>query len=100
MQQIQENLKRLRIAGSAGGGMVTIEMSGQQQVLSCTIEESLVASGDREVIEDLVVAAVNQALDKVRQASAEEMSKLAGGLDVPGLGEALAKFTGTGAGGL
>ena len=99
MQQIQENMKRLRVTGSAGGGMVTVEMNGQQQVLSCSIEESLVKSGDREVLEDLVVSACNQALDKVRQASAEEMSKLAGGIDMPGLGEALAKFTG-GSGGL
>jgi hypothetical protein len=96
MQEMQESLKRVRASGSAGGGMVTVEMNGQQQVLSCRIEESLFASGDREMVEDLTVAAVNQALEKVRQAAAEEMSRFAGGFDVPGLGDALAKFSGNG----
>lgn len=94
MQEMHESLKRLRLEGSAGGGMVTVEMNGQQQVLSCRIEESLFASGDREMIEDLVVAACNQALEKVREAAALEMSRIAGGMDMPGLGEALAKFSG------
>lgn len=98
MQAMQENLKRLRIEGSAGGGMVTVEMNGQQQVLSCRIEESLFASGDREMVEDLTVAAVNQALDKARLAAVDEMNRLGGGLDVPGIGEALAKFGGAGSG--
>ena len=96
MQEMQEGLKRLRVTGTAGGGMVTVEMNGQQQLLSCRIEESLFSSGDREMVEDLAVAAVNQALDKVRQAAAEEMSRFAGGFDVPGLGDALAKFGGSG----
>src|SRR5262245_31215552 len=94
MQEMQEALKKLRVTGSSGGGMVTVEMNGQQQVLSCRIEESLFASGDREVVEDLLVAACNQALERVREATAGEMSRLAGGLDVPGLGDALAKFNG------
>ena len=94
MQEIQENLKRLKIIGTAGGGMVTIEMNGEERVLSCRIEESLFVSGDRELVEDLVAAACNQAIDKAREAGAAEMSKLALGLDVPGLGDALAKFGG------
>lgn len=94
MQEMQESLKRLRLTGTAGGGMVTVEMNGQQQVLSCSIEESLFASGDREMVEDLVASACNQALEKVREAAAAEMGKFAGGFDMPGLGDALAKFSG------
>ncbi|HTI52064.1 MAG TPA: YbaB/EbfC family nucleoid-associated protein [Planctomycetaceae bacterium] len=96
MQEMQENLKRVKVDGSAGGGMVTVEMNGQQQVLSCRIEESLFASGDREMVEDLIVSACNQALEKVRETAAMEMNKFAGGFDVPGLGEALARFGGNG----
>lgn len=96
MQEMQESLKRLKVTGTAGGGMVTVEMNGQQQVLSCKIEESLFAAGDRELVEDLVVAACNQALEKVREAAAAEMSKFAGGFDMPGLGDALAKLGGNG----
>lgn len=96
MREMQETLKRVRVSGSSGGGMVTIEMNGQQQVLGCQIDEALFASGDREILEALVVAACNQALDKVRDAAAEEMGKVTGGLDMPGLGDALAKFGGMG----
>jgi len=92
MKDLQEHLRRLKIEGTAGGGMVAIDMNGQQQVLSCHIENSLVESGDREMIEDLVVAAVNQALEKVKQAAAEEMSRIAGGMDLPGLSETLAQL--------
>lgn len=92
MKEMQEALRRLKIDGSAGGGMVTVEMNGQQQLLSCRIEQSLIDSKDREMIEDLVVAAVNQGLDKVKQAAADEMGKLAGGLDVPGLNDALSQL--------
>jgi DNA-binding YbaB/EbfC family protein len=86
----------LKVSGSAGGDMVTVEMSGQKQVLSCHIEESLFASGDREMVEDLVVAACNQALEKIRETATMEMNKFAGGFDMPGLAEALTKFNGSG----
>ncbi|MBI3863548.1 MAG: YbaB/EbfC family nucleoid-associated protein [Planctomycetia bacterium] len=99
MKEMQEALKRLKVEGTAGGGMVAVEMNGQQQVLSCRIEPALFESRDREMVEDLVVAAVNQALDKVKQAAAEEMGKLTGGLDMPGIGDALSKLgLGNGAG--
>ena len=92
MKDLQETLRRLKIEGTAGGGMVTVEMNGQQQLLGCRIEKSLVESGDREMIEDLVVAAVNHALEKVKQAASDEMSKIAGGMDLPGLSETLAQL--------
>jgi nucleoid-associated protein EbfC len=92
IQEMQENLKRHKYSGSAGGGMVTVEMNGQHQLMSCRIEESLFASGDREIIEDLVVTACNQALDKAREGAAAEMAKVTGGIGMPGLEEALAKL--------
>jgi DNA-binding YbaB/EbfC family protein len=92
MKELQEALRRLKVEGTAGGGMVAIEMNGQQQVLACRIDPSLFAAGDREMLEDLVVAAVNQALDRVKQATAEQMGKLAGGLDMPGINDALSQL--------
>jgi len=92
MKDMQENLRRLKAEGTAGGGMVTVEVNGQQQVLSCRIEQSLVDAGDREMIEDLVISAVNQALEKVKQAAADEMGKLAGGLDMSSLNDTLSQL--------
>jgi DNA-binding YbaB/EbfC family protein len=92
MAELQESLRQLRVEGSAGGGMVKVEVNGQQQVLSCRIEPELFGSGDREVLEDLIVAATNQALEKAKAAAAQEMSKLAGDVDLTGLGDMLEKF--------
>ncbi len=92
MKEMQEALRRLKVEGTAGGGMVAIEMNGQQQVLVCRIEPALVETGDREMIEDLVVAAVNQAIEKVKEATANEMSKMTGGLDMPAINDALSQL--------
>ena len=92
MKEMQENLRRLKLEGTAGGGMVTVEINGQQQVLSCRIEQSLFDAGDREMVEDLVVAAANQALEKIKQAAADEMGKLTGGLDMSGLNDTLSQL--------
>lgn len=92
MKEIQENLRKLKVEGAAGGGMVTVEMNGHQQLISCRIEPSLFESHDREMIEDLVIAAVNQAAEKCKQMVAEEMGKLSQGLDVGALGDTLSKF--------
>ena len=92
MKEMQENLRRLKLEGTAGGGMVTVEINGQQQVLSCRIEQSLFDAGDREMVEDLVVAATNQALEKIKQAAADEMGKLTGGLDMSGLNDTLSQL--------
>jgi DNA-binding YbaB/EbfC family protein len=92
MKDLQEVLRKLKVEGVAGGGMVVIDMNGQQQVLDCRIEPSLFSGGDREMLEDLVVAAVNQALDKVKQATADHLGNLAGGLDMPGINDALSQL--------
>ena len=90
--EMRGRLAALRVEGAAGGGMVRVEMTGEQKVISINIEQTLVQSGDREMLEDLLASAVNQALEHARNAATEEMSNLAGGLGFPGFEEALAKF--------
>jgi DNA-binding YbaB/EbfC family protein len=90
--ELQESLKRVKVQGSAGGGLVTIEATAQPQFVSCRIDPSLIESGDQEMIEDLVVTAMNQALDKAKQAAADEMQKLTAGMDLGGMREALSKM--------
>jgi nucleoid-associated protein EbfC len=94
LKQISEELKAKRAEGSAGGGMVTVEVNGLGEVLACRIDPSLVASGDRELIEDLLPGAVNQALVKAKGLHAEAMKSMTEGLDVPGLGTMLAQLSG------
>lgn len=92
MGEMRENLGKVRVEGSAGGGMVKVQANGQQKILAVSVEDSLLEGSDRELLEDLLVAAVNQALEKSRETAAEEMSKLTGEMNVPGLGEALSKM--------
>jgi DNA-binding YbaB/EbfC family protein len=90
--EMKERLARLRVEGTAGGGMVSVEASGDQRLVALRIEPSLLASGDREMLEDLILSAANQALDKSREAQKNEMQQLAGGLDLPGVGDALSSL--------
>lgn len=99
MKELQDRLRRLSVEGSAGGGMVSVEMNGQQQVVACRIDPNAFASGDREMLEDLIVAACHQAQEKVKQVTALEMEKMAGGLDLGAMNEALAQIGLTGTGG-
>jgi nucleoid-associated protein EbfC len=92
MEAMKASLSELKVEGSAGGGMVTVVATGSHRVTRVTIEESLMVAGDREMIEELITAATNQALEKAKQAAAEEMSKMAGDLEIPGIGDALARF--------
>ena len=96
MDQITEAMKNQRVIGSAGGGMVEIEVNGLMEVLRCQIDPQLFAQGDRELLEDLVMAAVNQAITKGKQFHAEKMKELTGGIPLPSsVLDALEKFTGT-----
>jgi nucleoid-associated protein EbfC len=95
MGQITEEMRKRRVTGTAGGGMVEAEVNGLMEVLRCSIDPKLLAQNDRELIEDLVVAAINQAIAKGKQMHAESIRELTGGLPLPGgFHEALAKFTG------
>lgn len=96
---VGDELRSQKATGTAGGGLVELEVNGLEEVLRCKIDPSLIAQGDRELIEDLVCAAANQAIAKAKQLHADAMKNLAGGFNVPGLDEALAKLAGAGAGG-
>jgi len=79
MQEAQEKLGEITVEGTAGGGMVTVIANGRQEVLEVSIEEE-VMNDDVEILEDLIVAAVNQALNKANEAAQEKMNEAAGGL--------------------
>lgn len=79
----QEQLEGIEIDGAAGGGMVKVTLSGKGEMRRVRIDPSLVQAGDTEVIEDLIVAAANDARTKVEARAAEEMSKVTGGLNLP-----------------
>ncbi|MEZ6130399.1 MAG: YbaB/EbfC family nucleoid-associated protein [Planctomycetaceae bacterium] len=92
MAEAKARMTDVRVEGSAGGEMVRVIASGDMKITAVHIEQSLVDSQDREMLEELVAAATNQALQKARDAAAEAMSEVAGGLDIPGLGDALSRF--------
>lgn len=92
MKGLNEELRTRRATGSAGGGLVELEINGVMEVLRCHIDKGLVEQGDCEMIEDLVATAVNQAVAKAKQLHMEAMKSMAGGLDVPGLESALGSF--------
>ncbi len=89
-QQMQERVKKLQeeagsktVEASAGGGMVSVVANGRQEVLSLTIDPSVVDPQDIEMLQDLVVAAVNEALRKSQDLMKEEMAKLSAGMGLP-----------------
>jgi nucleoid-associated protein EbfC len=94
MGQMTEEMRKRRVQGTAGGGMVEIELNGLMEVLQCRIEPELFRQNDRELLEDLVVAAVNQAIMKGKQMHADAVRELTGGLPLPGLNDVLEKFAG------
>lgn len=94
LKQVAEELKAKRAEGTAGGGLVTIEVNGLGEVLSCRVDPSLVTSGDRELLEDLVPGAVNAAQAKAKQLHAEAMKSMTEGFDMPGLGDMLSQLSG------
>ena len=85
MAKLQEELAEKEVEASSGGGMVRVRMNGQQEVLSIQIEPEVFKDGDKEMLEDLVVAAVNEARREALNLAQEEMSKLTGGLPMPGM---------------
>lgn len=95
LEQIAEELRRVEVEGSAGGGMVKVRMNGRQEVLGCCIDPQAFADRDREFLEDLVVAAMRQALEKSREVAAERFSKFGGGVNIPGLSEVLSQLGGS-----
>jgi len=85
MMKLQEEVAQRTLDASVGGGMVTVTVNGKSEVLRIKIEPQVVDPEDVEMLEDLIVAGVNEALRKAQEMMAEEMSKLTGGLKIPGL---------------
>jgi DNA-binding YbaB/EbfC family protein len=83
VQQLQERIGRVIAEGDAGAGMVKVRVNGRMEVLACTLSEEALKSGDREMLEDMIKAASNQAITKARQLVAEETGKMATGLGLP-----------------
>jgi DNA-binding YbaB/EbfC family protein len=94
MQALQEQLKTKRATGAAGGGLIEAEVNGLGDVLAVRIDQSLVQKGDREMIEDLLPAAINAAQAKAKQMHAEAMQSIAGELPIPGLSDAMMQLGG------
>jgi len=85
MTKLQDELNEKTIETSAGGGMVTVMATGKQEIASIKIDPEVVNKEDVEMLEDLVLAAVNDALSQAKQMVSEEMAKLTGGVNIQGL---------------
>ncbi len=87
MMQLQEEIAERRVEGTAGGGMVTAVVDGRLHVVEIRIDPAVVDAEDVEMLEDLVLAAVNQGQQKAQEMMDQEMGQLTGGLNLPGLGQ-------------
>ena len=85
MKKLQEDLKKRTVEATVGGGVLTIVMNGEKNVESVHIDPSFIDPEDAEMLEDLMVAAVNEASKKVDDMMAQEMSKITGGMNLPGM---------------
>ncbi|MGI6454301.1 MAG: YbaB/EbfC family nucleoid-associated protein [bacterium] len=83
--ELQEELEKEEVSASAGGGMVTVTMNGKQLVTSIKIDPEIVKPEDTEVLQDLILVAVNEAQKRVQEMVRERMGGLTGGLSIPGL---------------
>jgi len=84
-QELQEKMRATVVEASAGGGSVTVRMNGQKQVLAVKIDPEVIKGGDVEMLQDLIVAATNEATRKVEQTMQSSLSGMLGGLNIPGL---------------
>lgn len=85
MAKIQDDLAGKTITGSAGGGMVNVTATGKGDIVKIYIEDELIAIDEKQMLQDLLTAAVNDAIRKSRELGKQEMAGLAGGLQIPGL---------------
>jgi hypothetical protein len=85
MAKIQEELAQKTVDGSAGGGMVQVTVNGQLNLTSVKIDGTVVNADEKEMLEDLILAAVNDGMRKAREMVSAEMSKVTGGFKIPGL---------------
>jgi nucleoid-associated protein EbfC len=86
MARAEQELREMTVEGSAGGGVVKAVVTGKQELVSLTIDPSVVDPEDVDMLQDLIVAAIGDAMAQVRKATEEKMSRVTGGLSIPGLG--------------
>ncbi len=84
MKKLQEELATREFTGTSGGGAVTAKVNGDNKVLALTINPEVITSGDAEMLQDMVISAVNDALKTAKDTSSQEMSKITGGMSLPG----------------
>jgi hypothetical protein len=85
MARVQQEIAALSLEGSAGGGAVTAVVNGNGEVVSIAIDKEVVDPDDVEMLQDLITAAVNDGVHKIKEVSAEKMARVTGGLQIPGL---------------
>jgi len=85
MQQMQDDLAQRQVTSTVGGGMVTVTVNGRHQLLNIAIDREVVNPDDVGMLQDLVAAAVNDAMGKAQEMIKQEMSKLTGGINIPGM---------------
>lgn len=84
MKKLQEELATREFTGTSGGGAVKAKVNGDNKVLSLEIDSEVMKAGDAEMLQDMVISAVNEALKTAKDTSSQEMSKITGGLNLPG----------------
>jgi hypothetical protein len=85
MQKAQEEIAKMTVDASSGGGMVTATVNGQFEIVKLAIEKDVVDPNDIGMLQDLVIAAVNQAVEKMRETTKEKMASMMGGMQFPGM---------------
>lgn len=85
LAKMQEELKQRIVEATSGGGMVRVSCNGQQEIVRITIDPELLEEKDVEMLQDLILVAVNEALNRSREMMQEELAKITGGLNIPGL---------------
>jgi hypothetical protein len=85
IQAIQEELANKKVEAESGGGMVKVVANGKNEILSIQIEKDLIKQDDKDILEDLILVAVNEGLRRSQELNASELSKVTGGLKIPGL---------------
>jgi hypothetical protein len=85
MSRVQEGLKDRVVEGTAGGGMVTVHANGNMEILAIKIDPQVIDPSEKDVLEDLILVAAKQAIEKARELGKVELGKLTGGLSLPGM---------------
>lgn len=85
MSEVQDELSNKTVDASAGGGVVTVTVNGDQEVVDIDIEPDAMDPEDPEMLEDLILAATNEAMRKIQDLISEEMNKVTGGMNIPGM---------------